>query len=100
MASAIPGARDPGRGTRVNDSMVRLAIDFENPAPEWWEAGGRDLWESVVEGFDNNAVLVERSIAVSWLEQAAQDRNLLLGPAFQVGGRGPVQSGERHLVEP
>jgi hypothetical protein len=51
--------------------MVRLAIDFENPAPEWWESGGRDLWESVVEGFENNAVLLDRALAESWLAQAA-----------------------------
>ena len=53
-------------------SMVRLAIDFENPATEWWESGGRDMWESIVEGFENNDALLERSIAESWLEQAAQ----------------------------
>jgi hypothetical protein len=53
-------------------SMIRLAIDFENPAPEWWENGGRDLWESIVEGFDNNDVLLDESIAQSWLSQAAQ----------------------------
>ena len=52
--------------------MVRLAIDFENPAPEWWEGGGRDLWESVAEGFDNNDVVLEESLALSWLEQAAR----------------------------
>jgi hypothetical protein len=52
--------------------MVRLAIDFENPAPEWWESGGRDLWESVAEGFDNNDVVLEESLARSWIEQAAR----------------------------
>ena len=52
--------------------MVRLVIDFENSAPEWWENGGRDLWESVVEGFDNSDVLLEESLAQSWLRQAAQ----------------------------
>lgn len=56
----------------MSADMVRLAIDFENPASEWWENGGRDLWESVVEGFDNNAVVLDRSLAESWLAQAAQ----------------------------
>ncbi len=56
----------------MNDSMVRLAIDFENPATEWWESGGRDLWEGIAEGFDTSAVLVERSLAESWLAQASQ----------------------------
>ena len=53
-------------------SMVRLAIDFENTNKEWWEAGGRDLWEGMLEGFDNHSVLLERSIAESWLAQAAE----------------------------
>lgn len=65
----------------MNDSMVRLAIDFENPATAWWEAGGRDLWESIVEGFDNNDALVERSIALSWLDQAAQLPGWADGPS-------------------
>ena len=52
-------------------SMVRLAVDFENTNKEWWEAGGRDLWEGMLEGFDNHSVLLERSIAESWLAQAA-----------------------------
>ncbi len=52
-------------------TMVRLAIDFENPAPEWWERGGHELWESIVEGFDNNDVVLDDSLAQSWLEQAA-----------------------------
>lgn len=51
--------------------MVRLAIDFENGADEWWESGGRDLWESIVEGFDNSSALLERALAESWLGQAA-----------------------------
>jgi hypothetical protein len=55
----------------MNDSMVRLAIDFENPATEWWENGGRDLWESIAEGFETSAALVERTIAESWLAQAS-----------------------------
>jgi hypothetical protein len=53
-------------------NMVRLAIDFENAAELWWESGGRDLWESIVEGFENNAALLERPLADSWLAQAAQ----------------------------
>ena len=51
--------------------MVRLAIDFENPATEWWESGGRDLWDALIEGFDNNDVVLESGLAESWLAQAA-----------------------------
>ena len=56
----------------MNGSMVRLAIDFENPATDWWENGGRVLWESIIEGFENNAALLERTLAESWIEQASQ----------------------------
>ena len=52
--------------------MVRLAIDFENPSPEWWESGGRDLWEAILEGFDNDSVVVDRGIAESWFAEAAK----------------------------
>jgi len=52
-------------------NMVRLAIDFENPGKEWWESGGRDLWEALIEGFDNNDVVLDQAVADSWLVQAA-----------------------------
>jgi hypothetical protein len=52
--------------------MVKLAIDFENPSPKWWDGGGRDLWEAILEGFDNNSVVVDRGIADSWLVEAAK----------------------------
>lgn len=51
--------------------LVRLAIDFENPATTWWESGGRDLWESICESFDTSAIVLEDSLARSWLEQAS-----------------------------
>jgi hypothetical protein len=62
--------------------MVRLAIDFENPAENWWEAGGRDLWESIAEGFDNNDVVLDESLARSWLEQAARIPGWDDGPEY------------------
>ncbi len=64
----------------MSDSMVRIAIDFENPATEWWENGGRDLWESIAEGFDNNAALLERSLAESWMAQASALPGWAAGP--------------------
>jgi hypothetical protein len=54
------------------DQMMRLAIDFEYPAPEWWANGGQDLWDSITEGFDNNDVVMDKSLAESWLVAAAQ----------------------------
>jgi hypothetical protein len=62
--------------------MVRLAIDFENPSPEWWDSGGRDLWDALLEGFDNNDALVDRSIADSWLAEAAKLPGWHGGPEF------------------
>ena len=61
---------------------VRLAIDFENPGTEWWNSGGRDLWEALAQGFDENAVVLESSIAESWLSQAAQLPGWEGGPEF------------------
>lgn len=62
--------------------MVKLAIDFENPGQEWWDKGGRDLWEAILEGFDNNAVVVEVALANSWLAQAARIPGWEGGPEF------------------
>ncbi len=64
------------------DGMVRLSVDFENPSPEWWENGGRDLWDALVEGFDNNDVILERALADSWLAQAARIPGWTGGPEF------------------
>ena len=61
--------------------MVRLAIDFENESPEWWDAGGRELWESLLEGFDNNDVILDEGIAESVLEKAAEIPGWNVGPA-------------------
>ena len=52
--------------------MIKLAIDFENPGTQWWESGGRELWESIAEGFEDSEVAVDESIADSWLVQAAR----------------------------
>ncbi len=62
--------------------QVKLAIDFENTAQHWWEAGGRDLWESIAEGFDNNSVVIEESLAQSWLSQAETIDGWHDGPEF------------------
>lgn len=52
-------------------SMIKLVIDFDCASRTWWDNGGGDLWESVLEGFDNNDVLLDKSIAESWLSAAA-----------------------------
>jgi len=62
--------------------LVKLAIDFECPAPLWWKSGGRALWETLLESFDNSSVVVEESIARSWLAQAARIPGWEGGPEY------------------
>ena len=66
----------------ANEEMVRLAIDFENPATQWWESGGRDLWEALLESFDGNDVVVDRHLAQSWLAEAARIPGWEGGPEY------------------
>lgn len=62
--------------------VIRLAIDFENSSPQWWDGGGRELWEGLVEAFDGNDVIVEQSIADSWLSEAARISGWEGGPDY------------------
>ena len=50
--------------------IVRLAVDFENTSRRWWECGGQELWDMIREGFDTHEVVVDDSIAQSWLVEA------------------------------
>jgi hypothetical protein len=63
-------------------SLVRLSIDFENTTKEWWEAGGRELWESLLDEPDAASVVLDESLAGSWLEQAATIPGWDDGPDF------------------
>jgi hypothetical protein len=51
--------------------MVRLSVDFENTSRTWWERGGQELWDGITEGFDGNSVVLDDSLAKSWLETAS-----------------------------
>ncbi len=62
--------------------LVKLAIDFENPSRAWWDRGGRALWESLLEDFDSSSVVVEESIARSWLGEAARIEGWDGGPDY------------------
>ncbi len=62
--------------------LVRLAIDFENSARDWWDNGGRDLWDGIAEGFDGNSVVLEASLATSWLARAEQISGWHGGPDY------------------
>lgn len=62
--------------------MVRLAIDFENGVQRWWDGGGRELWDQIREGFDDSEVLVEESIAHSWIAEAERIPGWHAGPDY------------------
>ncbi len=62
--------------------LVRLGIDYENPATLWWEAGGRELWEGIAEDPDASSVVVEESIARSWLTEAGAVPGWNEGPEY------------------
>ncbi|MEE8314506.1 MAG: hypothetical protein V3R91_09295 [Myxococcota bacterium] len=62
--------------------LVRLAIDFENPVKAWWENGGRELWEGLREGFEDNSVVLEESVAASWIAEAERVDGWRDGPDY------------------
>ncbi|MFQ5696785.1 MAG: hypothetical protein ACE5IL_00685 [Myxococcota bacterium] len=62
-------------------TLVRLAVDFEHASRRWWDSGGRELWEGAAEGFDVSSVLLERSVAESWITAAARIPGWDEGPA-------------------
>lgn len=50
-------------------ALVKLAIDYEFESRVWWTAGGQELWDAIADG--PGAVLLDESLAESWLSQAA-----------------------------
>jgi len=51
--------------------MIQLAIDYEHSDRTWWDAGGQDLWEMLLDEPDAGAVVLDDSVAESWLVQAS-----------------------------
>lgn len=62
--------------------MVRLAVDFENTSRRWWEGGGQELWDGITEGFDGHSVVVDESLAESWLTEARKLPGWEGGPEY------------------
>jgi hypothetical protein len=62
--------------------MVRLSVDYENPAPTWWASGGRELWEGITEGFGESSVVLDESVADSWLAEARRIPGWFGGPEY------------------
>ena len=62
--------------------MIRLAVDFEHPSRLWWESGGRDLWDGLLSGVDESAIVLDDDIAESWLAEARRVPGWDAGPDF------------------
>lgn len=62
--------------------MTKLQIDFEHPSRTWWEAGGQDLWDGIIEEPGASSVVLDDDIAASWLAQASQLEGWNGGPEF------------------
>jgi len=52
--------------------LVRLAIDYEHQSRRWWENGGQDLWDAILESPGSNDVVLDEALAASWLAQAGE----------------------------
>lgn len=50
--------------------MKRLKVDFEFTSKIWWTNGGEDLWNGISEGFDGSEIVIEESLAQSWISEA------------------------------
>jgi hypothetical protein len=62
--------------------MIKLQIDFENTSRIWWDAGGQDLWDGIIEEAGASSVVVDEDIAASWLAQAGAIEGWNGGPEF------------------
>ena len=50
--------------------LLRLAIDFEHPGRRWWEGGGQELWDAILETPGESSVVLDEALARSWVAQA------------------------------
>ena len=50
--------------------MMKLSLDFEHPSRQWWESGGQDLWDGIIEESGASSVVLDDDIAQSSLAQA------------------------------
>jgi len=62
--------------------LVRLAIDYEHESRRWWENGGQDLWDAILEAPGGNDVILDASLADSWLAQARAIEGWDDGPEY------------------
>jgi hypothetical protein len=62
--------------------LVRLAIDYEHPGRRWWEGGGQDLWDGLLESPGDKDVVVDEALARSWVAQAEAIEGWNDGPEY------------------
>ena len=62
--------------------MMKLSVDFEHPSREWWESGGQELWDGIIEEHGASSVVLDDDIAQSWLAQASSVPGWSAGPEF------------------
>lgn len=62
--------------------MTKLSVDFEHPSRQWWEAGGQELWDGIIEESGASSVVVDDDIAQSWLSHARNVPGWDVGPEF------------------
>jgi hypothetical protein len=62
--------------------MVKLAVDFEHPSRSWWENGGQALWDGISDGFEGSSVVLDASVAASWLAEASRVPGWGDGPEY------------------
>jgi hypothetical protein len=74
--------------------MTKLSLDFEFMSREWWEAGGQELWDGIIEETGAFSVVLDDDLAQSWLAQAQALPGWNAGPEFAPH---PIQS--RSLAE-
>lgn len=62
--------------------LVRLAIDYEHPSRLWWESGGQELWDAILESPDDKDAVLDQALADSWLAQASAIEGWNDGPDY------------------
>lgn len=82
MVVAAPRPSDPATCGYIARAMMKLSIDFEHPSREWWDAGGQELWEGIIEEAGASSVVLDDDLAASWLAQAGALPGWDGGPEF------------------
>jgi hypothetical protein len=62
--------------------FIKLGIDYEHASRLWWESGGNDLWEGIAGAPDTPHVVLDESLAKSWLAEAARIPGWEDGPEY------------------